>query len=165
MSLLPFTRASQPPSARGWQHGEDSPCVLSPHTPLTSQHQLTTRRQHFQKIRKEANGGNSSPTRNVGPKGPKTNGSGSAKSTPRKPKSMTDSFPTSNGSFSNGNSSFAVSDGQGYEDDEEEMMTPLKRKRMMKDESLENDGRSALLFKKDPHQGGKESPIQLEEDE
>jgi hypothetical protein len=121
--------------------------------------------QHFQKIRREArngsgNDGSSSPIRNSVPKVTKANGS--AKSTPRKPKSMTDSFSTKNSSFANSNGSFA--NGNGYEDDDEEMTTPVKRKRTMKDEGLENDGRNALVFKQE-NQGGQESPIDLEHEE
>ena len=74
---------------------------------------------------------------------------------------MTDSFSTKNGSFGTSSSSFA--NGNSYEDDDEQMTTPVKRKRTMKDEGFENDGRTAPLFKQE-NEGGQQSPIDLEHD-
>ena len=75
---------------------------------------------------------------------------------------MTDSCSTKNSSFAVSNGSFA--NGNGYEDEEEDMTTPVKRKRTVKDEDLENDGRNAPVFKQE-NQGGQESPIDLEHEE
>jgi hypothetical protein len=122
--------------------------------------------QHFQKIRKEARSGGGdggdSPPRNSASRAPKANGS--AKSTPRKSKSMTDSFSTDNTSFQTSKGSFRNGNGHGYEDDDEEMTTPLKRKRLMKEEDFDNEGRNAPVFKMEG-QGGQERPIDLENEE
>jgi hypothetical protein len=119
--------------------------------------------QHFQKIRKEArsggsNNGGSSPVRPA-PVFKVTKPSTSAKSTPRKPKSTTDSFQTANGSFSTKNGSFDNS----YVDDDEEMTTPVKRQRTVKMEGQGNS-QSAPVFKIEG-QGVEHEPIDLENDE
>ncbi|KAG0647813.1 hypothetical protein D0Z07_6040 [Hyphodiscus hymeniophilus] len=111
-------------------------------------------RQHFQKIRKESrssNPGGPSPVR-PGPIVPKTRapkGTNSAKSTPRKGKSMTDSFATTNGS------------SNSFDDDDDDMITPSKRKRTVKEEF---GVQSAPLFKIEG-QGVETKPIDLDQDE
>jgi hypothetical protein len=107
--------------------------------------------QHFQKIRREA-GDETSPLRKSVPK--PANNINSAKSTPRKAKPMANSFSTSDSSSAN---------SHVYEDDEEDMSTPMKRKRVMKSEGLEKDERNAPVFKFE-NQGWQDSPIDVEND-
>lgn len=88
----------------------------------------------------------------------------SKKPTPRKSKSSANSFATTNASFSTKDGSFAVEgygNGNDYnQDDEEEMITPAKRKRVTK---MEENGQSAPIFKIEG-QGEERKPIDLEKD-
>jgi len=99
-------------------------------------------RQHFQKIRKDARAnGEATPT-------PNRTSNGLAKSAGNK------------GGKANGSFSY----GRENEDDDEEMKTPTKRKRVAKLEKQEDmasfNGQSAMLFKME-EMNGNGSPIDL----
>lgn len=70
---------------------------------------------------------------------------------------MTDSFATTNSSFSTGNGNGNVFD----EDDDEEMTTPAKKRKVKKEEDVTQ---SAPVFKIEGN-GFKERPIDLENDQ
>jgi hypothetical protein len=112
-----------------------------PSIPLTRPH-----RQHFQKLRKEARPGDGDDGGNSPIK------SNSAKSTPRK-RSKTQSASFSSTSFQN-------------EDDDEEFMTPIKRKKTEVKPEQENcgfPGQTAPLFKIEALDGN--DPVLLDDDE
>ena len=116
---------------------------------------MLSNRQHFQKIRRQANETSSGSSAD------------SPKSTPTKRKancSTSKATPSKGANYANG----SFNSGYGFdEDDDEEMASPLKRKKMMKKEKLEdqeNGGRTAPLFKTE-NWSSNDSPIDLDHDE